>query len=590
MTAQNEDSVVAGPKFSLPTLRKGRKTGQSTARILVSIAATAAILVAVLLMVILWLSFTDGVPGDPKLKYTLYNYQDILLDSSTYRVIANTLVFSSVGLVVAMGLGLPMAWLVERTDFPGKRLVFTGMTIGLLIPGFAVALGWVFLLNPRVGVINRLLMQLFSLPAAPFNIASLLGMGIIEGISLTPVVFIMTSTVLRAIDYSFEEAALSSGATWWNVLRRVTFPLARPGIMAAGIYVLVIGFGAFDVPAVIGLGGRIYTFSTYMYTQVNSNEGLPKFGTAACLSVIMAVAALGLTWWYNRMQRQAPRYAVVTGKAYRFRPVQLRRWRPAAIAFIATFFFVAQVFPALILIWTSCLPFLQPPSLVAVSQLSLQNYWNLSPDFILPALRNTAVLMVAVPTVTLTISFAISWTVTRSNYRGRAVFDFFAFLPHTIPSIVFAVAAWLFSLFVIGKFFPAYGTLWLLVAIYSIVRMSYGTRVLNSALIQLHRELEESATMNGARLSGVIRTILVPLLRPTLVYSWIWIALLTYRELTLPVVLASSESRPMAVVVWSLISSASYGQASAVGVIMLLLMMPILWIYWAVAKRVAPRI
>lgn len=587
---QNENSIVAGPKFPLPTLRRRRKTGQNSARILVAIAALASLIVAVLLLVIVWLSFTDGVPGDPHLKYTLHNYQDILFDSSTYRIIANTLVFACVALVVAMGLGLPLAWLVERTDLPGKGLVFTFMTVGLLIPGFSVALGWVFLLNPRVGVINRLLMQSFSLPTAPFSIASLPGMGFVEGISLAPVVFIMTSTVLRAIDYSFEEAALSSGATWWSVLRRVTFPLARPGIMAAGIYVLVIGFGAFDVPAVIGLGGRIYTFSTYMYTQVNSNEGLPKFGTAACLSVIMGIAALGLTWWYNAMQRQAPRYAVVTGKAYRFRPVQLGRWRPAAIAFIVIFFSVAQLFPALILVWTSCLPFLQPPSLAAASQLSLQNYWNLSPDFVLPALRNTAVLMVAVPTVALTISFAISWTVTRSNYRGRAVFDFFAFLPHTIPSIVFAVAAWLLSLFVIGKFFPAYGTLWLLILLYSVVRISYGTRVLNSAFIQIHRELEESATMNGARLGGVIRTILVPLLRPTIVYSWIWIALLTYRELTLPVVLASSESRPMAVVVWSLISSASYGQASAVAVIMLLLMMPIIWVYWLVAKRVAPRI
>src|SRR5262249_37852823 len=158
-----------------------------------------------------------------------------------------------------------------------------------------------------------------------------------------------------------------------------------------------------------------------------------------------------------------------------------------------------------------------------------------------------------------------------------------------IPSIVFAVAAWLFSLFVIGKFFPAYGTIWLLVGIYVVVRLSYGTRVLNSALIQIHRELEESATMSGAGLGGIMRRILVPLLYPTLAYSWIWIALLTYRELTLPVVLASSDSRPMSVVVWSLISSASYGQASAVAVLMLILMMPILCLYWIVARRVGSR-
>jgi len=556
---------------------------------LLTIAAAACLIIATMLLVIVWLSFTDGIPGDPDLKYTLQNYRDVLLDPSTYQIIGNTLVFACVTLVVAMGLGLPLAWLVERTDLPGKTLILTLMTLGLLIPGFSVALGWVFLLNERIGILNRFLMQAFSLHAAPLNIATLPGMGCVEGISLAPVVFIMTSTVLRAIDYSFEEAALSAGATWWIVIRRITFPLARPGIVAAGIYVLVIGFGAFDVPAVIGLGGRIYTFSTFMYTQVNSNEGLPKFGTAACLSVIMGFAALALTWWYNKMQGQTPRYAVVTGKAYRFRPVQLGHWRPVAIGFIAIFFFVAQAFPALVLVWTSCLPFLQTPSVAAIAQLSLQNYWNLPSDFVLPALRNTAVLMIAVPTITLVVSFAISWSVMRSSFRYRRIFDFFAFLPHAIPSIVFAVATWLLSLFVLAKFVPAYGTIWLLIAVYAVVRLSYGTRVLNSALIQIHRELEESATMSGATLWGIIRRILVPLLYPTLSYSWIWIALLTYRELTLPVVLASSDSRPMAVVVWSLISSASYGQASAVAVLMLLLMVPIVSLYWIAARRMGPQ-
>ena len=460
-------------------------------RSLVGIATIASLLVAILLAVIVWLSFTDGLPGDPQLKYTFQNYRDILLDPYIYQIIGNTFVFAGVALAIAMAIGLPLAWLVERTDLPGKNVVFTLMTVGLLIPGFSVALGWVFLLNTRVGIVNRLLMQAFSLPNAPLNIASLWGMGIVEGISLTPVVFIMTGTVLRAIDLSFEEAAQSCGATWWNVLWKVTFPLARPGIIAAGIYVLVIGFGAFDVPAVIGLAGRTYTFSTYMYQLVNSNEGLPKFGTAACVGVVMGFAALALTWWYNVMQRQAPRYAVVTGKAYRFRPVQLGTWRGPAVAFVACYFFVGQIFPGLVLVWTSCLPFLQPPSAAAFTQLSLRNYWDLSPDFILPALRNTVVLMVAVPTVTLVVSFAISWTIVKSNYRGRRIFDFFAFLPHTIPSIVFAIAAWLLSLFVIAKVFPIYGTIWLLIGVYVIVRLSYGTRVLNSSLIQIHRELDE---------------------------------------------------------------------------------------------------
>jgi iron(III) transport system permease protein len=117
------------------------------------------------------------------------------------------------------------------------------------------------------------------------------------------------------------------------------------------------------------------------------------------------------------------------------------------------------------------------------------------------------------------------------------------------------------------------------------VRLSYGTRMTNSALMQVHLELDESARMSGAGVGRVIRSILLPLLRPALVYAWVWIALLTYRELTLPVVLATADSQPLSVVVWTLVSTSSYGMASAVSVVMLLVMVPILFLYWFAARR-----
>ena len=119
----------------------------------VVVLATAT--VGVLLVTIVWLSFTSGIPGDPQLGYTLGNYADVLLDPFTYRVLLNTFLFVIVTLVVAFSLALPIAWLMERTDFPGKPFVFTLMTTALLIPGFAVALGWVFLLHPHIGLITR---------------------------------------------------------------------------------------------------------------------------------------------------------------------------------------------------------------------------------------------------------------------------------------------------------------------------------------------------------------------------------------------------------------------------------------------------
>jgi iron(III) transport system permease protein len=552
---------------------------------LVGAAVLASVAVASLLGVILWLSFVKGTPGDPHLAYTLAHYRDIFLDPFTYRVIANTAAFSAITLAVSLVVALPMAWLVERTDMPGKRAIFTLLTMALLIPGFSVALGWVFLLSPRIGLINLALQSLFGLSAAPFNISTLPGMGIVEGLSLTPVTFIMTAVVIRSIDPSLEAAASIGGANLWQVLRRVTLPLAWPGILAASIYVFTIGFAAFDVPAILGLTNRIFTFSTYVYLEVNPSDGLPDYGGVAALSVFMVALAVLFSWWYARVQAAAPRYSVVTGKAYRPRLIELGRYRFVAIAFVASYFVLSELLPVLTLAWSAGLPYLRPPSAGALASFGLGNFRALPRDMIWNGLRNTLALMTLVPTITVALSLCVSWVVLRSRLRFRAVFDFFAFLPHTVPTIVFSVAAWLLALFVLRRFVPIYGTVSILVIVYVVAMLSYGSRMTNGALIQIHRELEESARMSGAALGGILRRVLVPLAAPAMMYAWIWIALLSYRELTLPVVLSTSDNAPLSVVVWSLVLSSSYGQASAVAVSMLVLMVPVLVLYWTAARR-----
>lgn len=173
----------------------------------------------------------------------------------------------------------------------------------------------------------------------------------------------------------------------------------------------------------------------------------------------------------------------------------------------------------------------------------------------------------------------------RSRIRGRFVLDFFAFLPHTLPSIVFGVGALLLALFVLRAVVPIYGTLWVLLFVYVIVRLSYGTRMTNSALIQVHRELEEAGYASGAGTWGVVRRILVPILTPAMLYSWVWIALLTYRELTLAILLSTPNNITLPVVVWSLWISGGLGQSSALTIIMLVLLAPIIAGYWFFTRR-----
>ena len=576
----------AAARAARPLRRKAeRPSGWAIA--MGAVAGLASIVVLVLIAIVFWLSVIDTEPGDPDLAYTAANYIETFSDPFVWRVLANTFAFSGLTLVVAMAIGAPMAWIIERTDFPAKTLVFATMTIGLLVPGFVTAIGWEFLLHPRIGMVNTALIALFHLSGPPVSITNLWGMGWVQGLGLAPVAFVMTSVVLRAMDPALEDAAAVSGAHPHRALLRITLPLAWPGLLAAGIFIFMIGFSAFDVPAIIGLAGKVYTFATYTFDQMQPAQGDPQYGDVAAFSTVTVALGLVLSWWYARMQKRAPQYAVVTGKGYRPRLAALSgSGKALAVAFVAVYLFLSQLLPVLVILWTSTVQFPQPPTFDAIASISFANYAHLSMPMVWRGLKNTAMLMVLAPVVTLAIALSISWIVLRSRIWGRALFDFIAFLPLSVPSIVFSMAALVVALFVINRALPIYGTVWLLLLVYVVSRISYATRITNSALIQIHRELEDAAQISGAGLGGVVRSVLAPLLRPSLGYAFIWIALLTYRELTVPVLLSTNDNLPLAVAIWNLWTASQFAPASAIVVIMLVAMMPLIYLgFWVSRGR-----
>jgi iron(III) transport system permease protein len=554
------------------------------AAMLAVVVVTSAVVLCHL-AVVLWLACTSGRPGDPELIYGTQNFAELLSDKRTYTVLVDTFGFAAISLAVALVFGIPSAWLAERTDLRGKTLLFTLMAMGLLVPGFATAMGWLFLLHPRIGLINQFLVSTFQLSGPPLNILSIVGMGWVQGLNLAPLAFIMTAAVFRSMDPTLEEAATMQGAGLITVLRRITLRLAWPGILAAAIYIFMTAFAAFDVPAIIGWGNRIFTFSTYLYLLLNPQDVLPSYGPGAAFSTVAMGLAGVMSAAYAAMQRRSRRFAVVTGRAYRPRILRLGRRGIAAWSFIGSYLLLAQILPMLLLAWSSVLPFFQLPSARAFAVASLKHYVTLPWDQVLTALGNTCLLAVLTPTLTVAISVAFSWIVLRSKLKGRAAFDFIAFLPHAVPSMVFGVGALLLTLYVIQRAVPIYGTIWLLLLVFVVARLSYGTRMTNSGLIQIHSELEESAEMSGATVWGAFRRIAAPLLAPTLLYAWLWIALLTFRELTLAVILSTGDNLTFPVLVWDLWLGGGLGQASALAVVMLLVMTPMIALYWLLARR-----
>jgi iron(III) transport system permease protein len=346
----------------------------------------------------------------------------------------------------------------------------------------------------------------------------------------------------------------------------------------------VIGLSAFDVPAVIGLSNRIFTFSTFLAIRINPPEGVPQYGIAGAFSAFMIVTAAFMTWGYAHTLARARHYQVISGKAYRPRRLALKPiGRMAAWVFVLSYIGAAQLLPLLVLAWTALVPYLQPPSLDAVRQISLGNFDILPWPLIRRGIVHTAVLALLVPTLALSASCLFSWVVLRSRSKLRFLLEGIAFLPHAVPSIIFGVAALIATLYLSAGPFDLYGSLGSLVIVLAITQISFGTRITNAALIQVGSEIEEAGHVAGARSGPVMRQILWPLLKPALLYGWLWLAMLSVRELTVSTILSSPNNLTLSVVIYTLLNAGSTGQASAAALLLITGMLPLVVVYLWVA-------
>ena len=549
-----------------------------------TLAGVAALAIVGLLLTIVWMSLRTGVPGQPS-PYTLDNYTSLLTDPYSYRVMVTTLIFSAVTIAVSVPLGFVFAWLIERTDLPYKALAMSLLSIGVLFPTFLKAMGWVFLCHPRIGVINIFLMQLFGLQSAPLNIATLGGIGFVQGLTLAPLAYVMISAALRGMNPALVEAANVHGVNKWRTLVRVELPLVWPALLSAIIWMFTVAIAAFDVPGVIGMANNIFTFSTAIYFMINPNEGLPRYGLSGAYGTIMVGLSLILMIPYFVALKQSHRYQIISGKSYQSRPVELRGWWmlgwgasrslfSAGVCFAVAghFLGIAASLRSGSLTASACCRFLRALRRHCLRWRSLQ------------AALNTLLLMVIVPTLIIVMSSAISWIVTRSRLRWRVVLDAIAFLPHPVPNLLFALAIAYFAL-LMSNVIPLYGTIFVLMAVYVICWISFATRVLNNSMIQVHRELEEAAQVGGVSTFRILYKVIVPLIRPGLVYAWIWTSLSAYRELTMAVFLASPKSQVLSTYIWGQWHGGGLGDAAAIAVVMIAVMSPLVTTFWIYARR-----
>jgi iron(III) transport system permease protein len=535
---------------------------------------TVAVLILLPLSLLILGSFsTANLPSDFSFSNLSFeNYAEVWLAPDTYGVFANTLNYVIGAVCFGFSIAVVLAWLVERTDLPFTFLIYIGIPMTLAMPGMLQAMAYVLMFSPNIGFVNAFLVWLLGLEAAPFNVYSIGGMAFVEGLRLVPTAFLMMVPLLRGMDPALEEAAAMSGAGPVSTVRKVTIQLMLPGLVAVFIYQVMTALEVFEVPAILGMPAGIYVFSTKIYVLLHSDTFIPDYGNANALAILYLVVAVGATLIYMRVIRHGERYGVITGKGYRPKTMKLGLWRWPAFGLVAFFLCFSIIMPFCVFLYVSLLPFFQSTSLVGFETLTLRHYFELGEvDLIGQILLNTIYMTFAVGTLTVILSFFISWIVIRTKFAGRKVLDMLAFIPHAIPGIVMGLAfLWVFQL-VNDAGVPIYGSIWSIAIAFSIGFIAYGTRSLNAALLQVHKDLEEAAQTSGASQWRTMWKIFVPLMMPAFVGLWIWAVLHAIRIAGLPLILyEGTDNQVLAILVWHQWNEGYLESVAAIGTLLIL--------------------
>ena len=530
---------------------------------------------------LLWQSFFTPQTASKAAEFTWGNYLTAYTNSDTARLFFTSVQFAIGTATFSFIVGTTLAWMNERTNTPFKSLFFAMSLIPLVIPGILFTVAWILLGSPKIGLVNLSLMALFNLDGPVFNIYSMWGMIWVDGLHYSPVAFLLMTAAFRAMDPSLEESAMMSGANVFQVLYRVTLKLAWPAIFATFLILFVRAIESFEAPALLGLPVGIQVFTSSIYEAVHRYPSQVGLASAYAITLLL-ITTVGI-YFVSKLSSSGSKYATMTGKGFRPRQIDLGPWRYLAAAVFFVYFSLIVVLPFSVLLWSSFQKFYAVPSMQALQNLTLDpyrfvlNYPNLG-----RAVTNSLILSFGSATLIMLITSVICWIVVKTKLPGRWLLDNLASLPMVFPGLVLGLALMIFYLNVdIG----VYGTMWILFIAYVTRFMPYGLRFNTTSMLQIHKELEESAAMSGAGWGTTFWRIVLPLLKPGLLSGWIYIMIVSIRELSSSILLYSPGTEVVSITIWELWENGQYVELSALGVMFILLLFVLVMISQAVGRR-----
>lgn len=496
------------------------------------------------------------------------SYLTVYGQAVNMRALTNTAKISILVMILSVLITFPLAWLIGRTDLPGRKKFRTILVASYMIPPYVGAIAWTQLLNPDVGYLNALLKTIFSLSKAPFNIYTEGGLIWVLTLFYSPFAFITISRAMEKMDPTLEEASRVSGASPLRVLWDVTLPLMAPSILAGGLLVFIGAGSAFGIPAIVGMPGNIEVLITRIvsFVYMGNDSGIRNATTLAVSLMILANGLLFfMTWFMGRKD-----YTTIGGKSTRPALVELGKWKGLATFLVAVYAFIAVILPLGSIVITSFM--------VSMSKgLSLDNFGF---DAWIPVLENSQYLdciwrslgyAFIAATIGTILSLFVAYLSVKTHVKGRSLPDLLVMVGGSTPSVVIALA--LIITFSGNYGLNLYSTMWILIVSYLVKYMTMSVRTIAASLSQVSSSLEEAGLNSGAGWLRICKDIIMPLIAPSIVAGWFLIFMPSFYELTMSNLLYGSDTQTIGVLLYELQTYADTQNASVMSVIILIIVM-----------------
>ena len=452
-------------------------------------------------------------------------FEFIFADSDFWDALKNSLVIATMMAVIAVPLGGILAFLMIRTDLPGRGWIEPLLLIPVFVSPMVLGFGYVVSAGP-VGFYSAWAKQLFG--GVPWNVYSLAGIAVIAGLTHVPHVYLYSSSALKSLGSDVEEAARMAGSSPFQVARDVSLPMVTPSLLFSGVLVFFLGFEIFGLPLVLGDPEGHLVLATYLYKLTNK-LGTPSYHLMAAVAVCIVAMTFPLVMLQRFLLRNAGKYITVRGKAGRQRPLPLGGWRWVAAAILIAWLFVTVVVPltgillrALVTNWGE--------GVNLADVLTLDNFREvLGQPTLVRGIVNTVLIGVIGGGLAVICYTAVGLATHRQPDGWSRFVDYLVLVPRAVPGLLAGLAfLWVFLFF--PPLAPLRSTIISLWIAYTVVWLAYGMRLVSSSLLQVGPELEEAARSAGASRSRVSRDVTLPLIRYGLLASWLLVFMIFERE------------------------------------------------------------